>query len=184
MGPIEAAMTMNVRQQIREELRKELEGLKIFKSVHKDKWQPMTEDEVPACRVELTTETVERLDETDLSQRTAQVQVICYVADPGGTGEVGEPYADAIDGAFSLNPPMANLLQGFWLDSIDFDSASEAEDELVTVTLTYSASWNWRPDPPDLGPLEIIHADIDCAVGDPPGPDGKIEASTTVNLKE
>ena len=177
-------MSMNVRQQIREALRKDLEALGIFKSVHKDKWQPMTEDEVPACRVELTTETVERLDETNLSLRTAQIQVICYVADPGGTGEASEPYADAIDGAFSLNPPMANLLQGFWLDSIDFDSASEAEDELVTVTLTYSASWNWRPDPPDLGPLEIIHADIDCAVGDPPGPDGKIEASTTVNLKE
>ena len=63
-------MSMNVRQQIREALRKDLEALGIFKSVHKDKWQPMTEDEVPACRVELTTETVERLDETNLSLRT------------------------------------------------------------------------------------------------------------------
>ena len=158
--------------------------MKIFRSVHKDKWQPMSEDEVPACRIELTSETVEKIS-NEKTFRTAEIQVICYVADPEGNGEAGELYADAVEGGLILPTPFATQLESFGLTSIDFDSSSEADTELVAVTLTYNASWCWRPDElPDLGPLEIIHADIDCATGDPPGPDGKIEASATINFKE
>lgn len=173
-----------VRQQLRETLRESLEAMKIFRSVHKDKWQPMSEDEVPACRIELTSETVEKIS-NEKTFRTAEIQVICYVADPEGNGEAGELYADAVEGGLILPTPFATQLESFGLTSIDFDSSSEADTELVAVTLTYNASWCWRPDElPDLGPLEIIHADIDCATGDPPGPDGKIEASATIKLKE
>lgn len=173
-----------VRQQIREALRESLEAMKIFKSVHKDRWQPMSEDDLPACRIELTGETIEKIT-TEKTARTAEILVVCYVADPKGNGEAGELYADAVEGGLILPTPLATQLESFGLSSIDFDSSSEPDNELVTVTLTYSASWVWRPDdPPDLGPLEIIHADIDCATGSPPGPDGKIEASATINLKE
>lgn len=178
-------MTMKtMRMLIREELKTILDETQWFVEVHKDKWTPTMTTAFPACRIEVVRETCERLSDAGKTARQADVEVHLYVDDLGGQGEAGEIVTAAVDDLLALLPTLGGLVESFELSDIQFDAGEEADLEIVHAVLTYSATWNWTPDPPEYGPLKIVHADIDCAVGDPPGPDGRIEASTTIDLEK
>lgn len=175
---------MTQRNKIRKAIKARLIESGLFRAVYTDRWKAVSEGLAPFARIEINDESAEWVSDQQLSRRTAHVDVIIYAVDDYDDQQGCEDLVCAVDNLLALDGDLGCDLDSFSLTNLSFDSDEINDQELCMATMSFDAVYYWRPDPPKAGPFDIVHVDIDMAVGDPPGPDGQIDASTEIDFRK
>lgn len=174
---------MTQRNKIRSAIKARLVESGLFRSVYTDRWKAVSEGLAPFARIEINDESAEWVSDQRLSRRTAHVDVLIYAADDDDDQQGCEDLVCAVDNLLSLDGDLGCDLDAFSLTNLSFDSDEIADQELSMATMSFDAVYYWRPDPPVAGPFDIVRVDIDQTAGDPPRPDGRIDASTEIDFR-
>ena len=173
------------RQKIRHALRDRLAATNIVKKVFAGRAQVTHAKEMPFINVLTGSETCERpIDASEL--RTVQVFIKIYTNAAEGIYDELDSIAYAVESVLEKDSGLSGIVENFEYSGADPDAISASDTENGELTLNYTAQYLREPDP-IADDLVLICTDIDMADPRndpqfPPGPDGQIDASVTIEF--
>jgi hypothetical protein len=176
---------MHARTKIRQAVLAKLQPHPLLTTLFAARTKPNGEDRLPAANIVTGSEVSEDLGDWE-EMRSVQLQVVLEVVQDSGIVDKLDDLAEVVEALLGDDQTLGGLCDSFRYKGSDPDYTSAAAQETASLTLTYECKYRWAPDPAVdvLGTVSVLF-DMAGPRNEPQlpaGPDGQIDASTTINL--